>query len=410
MARRLIRLVLFISACSMWACLPEPKAKELVPEPGWVKQVIAEGDGYPGGIAVGNAILPPKPAIHYIYCAKGNGDLVAFSTTAQDPTNWPGQLLKAGVGYEGVFIGPGRNDGNHRLYCVKDEQLWEVFSSDGGLTWTDVLMLQITDTQWDYVIIGSGRNDGVDRVYATDKLFNIYEFTFNHGTGLWEWTTYNEGVRCEAIGPGRNDVTNRIYGVGPAGGEELTINELTYQSGVWVKTVPAPYTWDWGGRTPFTSILRGVTLAPARGPHDNHKLHIYYQNPYDGVGELTWDPGTSSWQNSTVLLNMGTNYAYGTGIQQWGTPFAYGKIWHETQPILHKLLWIGGIETSSESPSYLFGFAHNPGTGEWDYVNLGVAGKHGLDVEVGDVRECGDYGIYVMSMDWQLVEFYLEQQ
>lgn len=400
MRRTSAGLMLFVVAWSVSLYFAVPVRSD------FVKTIIYDGQGFvPGGIAIGNIYLPPKPALTYIYCVQGeNEDLVAWSYHPSSPQKWHQHVLLSGVAYEGITIGQGRNDGTDRLYCIKNDQLWEVWSKD--TTSTPALVNKLADDQWVHVVIASGRNDGVNRVYASTRQEKIYEFTYDRVSGQWLFEIIDLGMKCDDIGAGRNDGVNRIYGVG--GDDDWTICELTYDDiAGWHKT--DAYSWIWE-ESSFPANMSDAFLAPARGEHDGRKLHIYYLDPYREINELTYESGT--WTNKPVDAGTNTENYYGPGIQEWGRSFDYGELWHQSRPTPDRLLWTSGVrrDLEPEYTVYVFGFAYDPVTQEWIGYNAGAVGIHGACVRIGDVRKSADYALYAITVDGKLVELYLKEK
>ncbi|TET78100.1 hypothetical protein E3J38_09030, partial [candidate division TA06 bacterium] len=144
---------------------------------------------------------------------------------------WDKVTIAVGQEYEGIVVGPGRNDGRDNLYCYKEDQLFELIWTGGAWTIPQVIFTS-PFTQLDFVIIGPGRSDGNNRIYASNKLDEIYELHYPLGGPFELAPTMEYDMQVHDIGIGRNDGVYRIYGVGRDQVEKAPhVYELTYLGG-----------------------------------------------------------------------------------------------------------------------------------------------------------------------------------
>lgn len=203
----------------------------------------------------------------------GGSDSATIAYTYQEGTNtWEKDTV--GVKRERIFqieIGKGHNDDSNRIYSagdgfwceytfrnkwdsllfvsgsygvtlskLKSDSLARLYLSSGGITeytW-DGFKWGITDTVYclyitNVLIEGNGRNDAKQRIYSgvrgNTPIDSIYAKVFTHeysysvGTGweikelsavIWNPDGYpRHSIEGVAIGKGRNDDTNRVYGL-----------------------------------------------------------------------------------------------------------------------------------------------------------------------------------------------------
>ena len=396
---RLFALPVLILVSGALICSAQPRKRTSFQTIKWVKTVIDDGENGPGGIATGRPYHPVPPILKGLYCASMDGDLVEYLRDPSSPTQWLKRMVLSGVNFRGITIGRGRNDASERMYCLQRQKLYEVWCESG--VWTSNLLLELTDTQFSYVVIGQGRNDGVNRVYASSDLHKIYELTYvGPGPTDWDIQTIDLDMMCEDIGEGRNDGVNRIYGIG--GNDEWTIYELTYNAGTSTWERKEVWTWQWQ-EEPIPTVCGGVSLGNAR--RYETIVRIYYLDVYDGTDELVW--GTGAWIHEPVEANFPFRYYYGRAMGEWGRPYAFGTIGKETDPPI-RLLFIAGekADPPDQEVCFVFAYSYRHDTHEWVQYTVGDAGLWGADLAWGDVRQPGDFALYVVSMDGHLVEFY----
>ncbi len=355
----------------------------------WDKTIIDEGDVASGGIAVGSPYIGLTPSNqNYLYCASFgiDEDLVEYSFNQWG--QWSKNIVIQGMGFEGITIGPGRDDSNERIYCFRNMELYEIWSENG--IWNLNLLFQITESQFDYLIIGEGRNDEVNRIYVSNKRHVIFELSYiGPGHNDWNIEIIDQNMYCEDIGRCRSDGVNRIYGIG--GDDEWIVYELTYDP---MSDPPWNREEVWTQQYPFPSVCGGVSLGKMR--IDNQHLHIYYLDVFTNINELIWKEYL--WVHKIVepLSPPPSVGSYGSGLQAYGRPFAFGLLGNHDPPLY--LLFIN-------RNNIIYSFIYNKG--KWQRDSIGEIYGYGfVDLEFGDVRSKENFSLFVVSFYGKLLEFY----
>jgi hypothetical protein len=292
----------------------------------------------------------------------------------------------------GPLLAIGRNDGVIRIYCEKNNgtDLYE-FTYSGG-NWTPVLVATAPQTNipWLGMAIGPGRNDLVNRLYEANGDGNTYEYTFS---GTWQLTNTITNLAAIAVGCGRNDGTNRVYGIREVNGVYKELYELEWNGSGWTQTLVG--SWSGGPEGGFI----GGTIAEGRGPGWNN-LYVTSSDGY--FYEFSYDP-FSGW--SGLIINNGTQgpndgrYGCGYGVLQFGKVRSDGK----------NRGYVGGCGTySNDNKAHVYEFGCCSMIGTWEKQEIGTPGWIGCGVAIGDARGDSKDRVYVTTGDGKLVEFWCQ--
>ncbi len=192
-----------------------------------------------------------------------------------------------------VYVGDGRNDGKERVYLSNyDNHIYEwSYYPDSGWLCMDIGEAVPNHHGMISVAVGQGRNDGVNRVYGGHANGWLYEFTYSQGQWLKDsLNPQSNFVFGIDVGDGRNDNITRVYGYG---GFTVPGKEWTYDaSGDSWAMIPCSqphYVW-------FPSIGEGRNDGVTRiyGVHYLGYLHT------PGVSLLI----ESSWNGTTYVENQ----------------------------------------------------------------------------------------------------------
>ncbi len=184
-------------------------------------------------------------------------------------------LYDHSVGFWGMALGDGRNDGVNRFYLACSDSTVKEFRP--GEIYETICK---RETDINALALGSGRNDNVNRLYVVYQDGKVYEYTYEDS--LWNVTPLgNSNGRMWAVklGVGRNDDSVRVYTCG-----DSAIFEFTFRNGSWL-----PDTVD---KIPASSILVGFG--------HNNSLNRLFVNSAIGILEYTYSEG--KWLRDTIAL------------------------------------------------------------------------------------------------------------
>ncbi len=207
----------------------------------------------------------------------------------------------SGSNLKGVVLGQGRNDGLIRIYTAHTNgHIYEYSDSSGNWHVVDMGSIVPGVGLPGFIAIGDGRNDGVQRIYVsvdtlgpTDKGI-IAEYSYEGGNWVIRWIGDNWlWFWPVAVGRGRNDSLNRVYGAGA----DSHIYEFRYQTGQWVKA-------DIGAGE--TNIYGPGDLMIGDGRGDG-VVRVYMTNDAD-LYEFTWE-------GSGVEVNRSEFYTRGKEVK-----------------------------------------------------------------------------------------------
>ncbi len=367
----------------------------------WHREVIDQGAYYPGGIAIG---VGRNDGTQRLYSASVNGDLVEYSWKGSG--GWDKVTIAVGTRYEGILIGPGRNDGKDYLYCYKEDQLFELRWT--GAAWTiPQLIFTSPFTQLDFVIIGPVQIDGKNRIYASNKRAEIYELYYPLG-GPFETAPMAYDMQAHDIAIGRNDGRYRIYGVGRDPIDEAPhVYELTHEGGSppWDKQSIERWTSEWPDY-PGVASLFDVAVGDGRGDGVNR---VYRMNDLGNIFEFTHivEGPTDRWGGGPTVARG--EAGYGTRLTEWGNSFAIGP--RRSDPTRSRI-YIGATDDTNADSSRVYEFTYYTGPpcavpeGCWKRIEVGVQGAHGINVKLGELRGPGQIGIYAVTIEGHIVEFF----
>ena len=158
-----------------------------------------------------------------------------------------------------------------------------------GNTWDHVDLGSGGKVMWS-VAIGNGRNDGMNRIYGANSDGHIYEFSFSGG--VWAKVDLGSGgdvMDGIAVDNGRNDGVTRVYGAN----KDRHIYEFTYSGGVWNKV-------DVGSGGNFM-----YSVAVGNGRNDG-VMRIYGANADTQIYEFSYSGG--AW--SSVDMGGASKYMH----------------------------------------------------------------------------------------------------
>ena len=367
----------------------------------WNKGIIDQGAFGPGGIAIGDG---RNNGIQRLYCASMNGDLVEYSWNGSG--GWDKVTITVGTKYEGIVIGQGRNDPNNYLYCYKSKDLFELGWTGSAWIIPKVIFTSPV-TQLDYVIIGPGRSDGQNRIYASNKRDEIYELYHPPGGPFELAPTMAFDMQATDIGIGHNDGNYHIYGVGLHPLDKApNMYELTYTTGSppWVKESIERWTSD--DPTNYAeAYLLDATVGDGRGDGINR---IYRTDDLSMIFEFTRMTGPTEWWGAGPIVAHG-KAGYGSQLTEWGNSFAIGP--RRSDPTRSRI-YIGATDTTDFDSSRVYEFTYYTGPpcavpeGCWERIEVGVQGAHGINVKLGELRGPGQIGIYAVTIEGHIVEFF----
>ena len=367
----------------------------------WHTGVIDQGAHGPGGIAIG---VGRHDGIQRLYCASMNGDLVEYSWNGSG--GWNKVSIAVGTRYEGIVIGPGRNDGKNYLYCYKEDQLFELRWT--GAAWTIPQVIFTSPfTQLDFVIIGPAQMDGRNRIYASNKRGEIYESYYPPGGPFETPVTMAYDMQAHTIAIGRKDGRYRIYGAGRDQGDKAPhVYELEHVGGFpgWQKRSIERWTSEWPDY-PGVASLGDVAVGDGRGDGVNR---IYRIDDLRRICEFTHFVGPTDWWGGGPDVAHG-EAGYGTRLTEWGNSFAIGP--RRSDPTRSRI-YIGATDTTDADSNRVYEFTYYVGPpcampeGCWERKEVGVQGAHGINVKLGELRGPGQIGIYAVTIEGHIVEFF----
>jgi len=186
----------------------------------------------------------------------------------------------------GVGLGAGRNDEQPRVYCAggydnKHGFLKEFTYDAGGFQGNTIVS---TSKEIVGIAVGNGRNDGYERVYGVCFNGNVYECSYIDSGWVKEViNVVPSPLKAIAIGTGRNDNIARLY----IASGDYHIYELSYQEENWIKI-----DLGYGGQA-----MCGVAVASGR----NDGVDRVYGANLDGhIYEFTYSD--TSW----TKVDLGT--------------------------------------------------------------------------------------------------------
>jgi hypothetical protein len=259
-------------------------------------------------------------------------------------SGWEGPLdvggSPTGAEIHNVTIGPGRGDGQNRLYAASyDNKLYEIWYD--GTSWQQMVVGTMNNLGM-HAYVGDGRNDGVARVYGASTQ-TLYEYTWN-GTG-WSAVTIGNmpGVHELTVGKIRNDGLNRVYGASISTGTY----EANFTNGSWTISQMGD-----------TGDARGLEIGVGR----NDGTSRLYVALLDGrVREFTWNgtgwtiahmPGVSGAQMIHAYILPGRN----DGVNRIYTSSGNGKAYEYT--------WTGSgwtVGNLGGGSDYMYGLHYGTG-------------------------------------------------
>jgi hypothetical protein len=191
-----------------------------VPADTWLKDTVGKGDGVMTSVGIGPG---RNDGVSRVYAGNDDHRVLEFSFNG---SSW--QMVVVGrsatAGINAVAVGAGRYDNVNRVYGVTSYGYTDYYYD---FTYADTGWSTLTagypgnGGRGNAIALGNGRNTGVNYTYlGNGSLFGVNQFSgiifeFNYGFGKLE--TAEVGVagvpfRAVALGMGRNDGYNRIYG------------------------------------------------------------------------------------------------------------------------------------------------------------------------------------------------------
>jgi len=209
----------------LYGCSTDGNLYELSYSGGWTQTTVGTPVGECTHAAVGTA---RNDGTNRLYASRGPW-IFEYTWNVDRWDQLAVGSVVAGLAH-GIFIGPGRADGQNNIYVASTASgSYEARFSAGAWTMTrlgdngDIANLSV----------GIGRTDGIPRVYTAVRITGqIREFTWN-GTG---WTTTlsasvpaGEWLIHANVADGRGDGVNRVYASGSAG----NLFEFTWNGASW---------------------------------------------------------------------------------------------------------------------------------------------------------------------------------
>lgn len=209
-------------------------------------------------IGLGLTIGPGRnDGIHRIYCVSSNGYILEYTFLNNKWENT--EVGPAGESsINAISIGTARNDGVRRVYAASNNgHIYELSYTGSSWDITDLGTIKSESYGNDvYITIGQGRSDGMERVYASvEHISTIYEFSYTEGNWEMDSTDVEYGGAGLAVGTGRNDGIFRIYRTGSWG----HLQESSYLDNKWQLSA------DLRGGSYFV----GVAIGAGRGDDIN---------------------------------------------------------------------------------------------------------------------------------------------
>lgn len=336
---------------------------------------------------------------HYLYTTDFIFNFVEYSYNSGV---WTENIITPDAYYGMGEIGDARNEGFERIYCsdnsrfISNERIYEIWNENE--TWHRNTIFEYDSGMIGPIEIGKVRNDSLNRFYITlsysvvsgegwRSAGKIVELTYT-GPGQNDWqiaeVATDMGANC--IGDGRNDGVMRIYGFG--GESHRTLYELSYEpenDPPWVKRE------IWEFRTDiFEHTCYGPIIGRGRTYDDLNRL--YWGDPYGRVNELIWTG--YSWENELIELKE-------PELIDWAY-FLPSFIEDKSNDPPKKY-----FVTASDTTIFLC--THNGN--EWESTVLTTFHIKDweilwLKIKIGDVRQIGDYALYVYSSNGEIYEFY----
>ena len=300
-----------------------------------------------------------------MYCGSsaislGDGLLTEFSYSSGA---WHRLVVDERFGFGAIAAGAGRYDGVSRLYSPSELGLreytwsggqWNVYTFPGS-------------APGPFVMLGDLENSGFPHVYewaSGSGACSFQEWGFTFGTfSKSNLTSVSANLSSGAVGVGRNDGIQRIYGAGVDG----SVYEIALVGGVWTsnRTVVIP------------AVLTAIAVGDGR--NDGHQ-RVYVATQDAHIYELTFQNGT--WSRADV--------GYG-GQSMSAVRVGPGR----NDSSLH--VYAGSDDT------HLYEFSYS-GT-SWQKADLGSGGGAMQGITIGDARGDGVSRVYAANADNSIYEF-----
>ncbi len=266
---------------------------------GWIKNDMGNsyyGDGVTS-VTVGSGRYD---GVNRVYATEyWNYDITYVDEFTYSASQWNNSpfYFSYDTGWD-VALGNARNDGQSRVYVgggVYDGVIKEFTYTSGKFTETAHITYGTTADIIRGIAVGDGRNDGYERVYGVSFDGNIYEYSYLDKAWV-EQKIYvvPAQLRAIAIGYGRNDNVNRLY----IASEDGHIYELTYQNGSWIKN-----DLGYGGKR-----MHGVAIGAGR---NDGVMRVYGANEDGHIYEFSYSGGT--WQKEDVGTGSSTMWGVTVG-------------------------------------------------------------------------------------------------
>ena len=250
----------------------------------WVKTTVGTVSAGTKAIVVGDVRNEGR---NRLYVLDGASTVYEFNWNG---SSWDRTTVTTLTGCDKITIGRGRNDNTQRIYA--NGGTFREVSWNGDWQVLDLGPYDVGNE----VFVANGRNDGHQRVYAyvlhgTTDL-GVTEFTWTGG-GFDTSVARIYSLGLHAIGPGRNDATNRMY----LDDVHNRLHEFTWTGA----------SWD---SSPSLSIGGGqiATIRIGYGRNDGVN-RLYVGNQY-GFRELTWTG--ASW--NTILMDADPTWVTGVAM------------------------------------------------------------------------------------------------
>lgn len=210
------------------------------------------------GIISGLAINPGRnDGESRVYGFDNTGDIFEYTFVN---TTWEKSNLSSTdeERFNDMAIGSVRNDGVTRVYMVNYEgQIYEYTYLDSGWDVSFLGTVKITSLSFAvnkiFMTVGYVRSDEIERLYVSSPT--LYEFSYN-GEGFWEKDSFAAGIGEGelTIGEGRNDGVFRVY----IAGVTSHLAEISFFENKWSLTA------ELRGESSFLGFL-WVAVGPGRG-------------------------------------------------------------------------------------------------------------------------------------------------
>ncbi len=214
-------------------------------------------------------------------------------------SSWVIENIGTGHGGFGAEIGQGRNDGVNRFYKSQSTNANEYTWTSG--IWVPTL-IGTSPSQIMKIAVGPGRNDDTNRVYILARYTGLLEYTYENNS--WVNTasiTIGPHNFNLVMGDGRNDGRNRFY---IANYTPPDVYEVYYENGNWVvNNIGSP-----GG-----SLLYGIALGSGRS--GSSKKFVYVGSRDGGIYEFEYQTSVAEEQNKNlpgIPVKIAPNPMFGT--------------------------------------------------------------------------------------------------